>query len=328
MNINTKKFKFTFILEPEFPINSYILATEALRIANQYHMQKIFLNQLISEKGKRVRSSNGMWFETDGSLDEIHKPDFIFLFSSNLPTQKKSKKLLSVLREFHHNKSIIVAIDTAAFILAQAGLINKNTKITLHWETKQMFLERYPDIEVTDNVCAINGNIHFCSGGIAMLDYMIKIITNLKGPLLAKEISDALIHKPRNLNQSQKSDETISIKSTLCQKAISIMEQNIEFPITISNLAKKLNISIRTLERQFLKNYKTSPIKFYIKIRLKYARNFLFYEDYKINDIAHICGFHYNSIFINAFVKEFNKTPTEFRKYFRKQQNSIRQTKI
>ena len=69
-------------------------------------------------------------------------------------------------------------------------------------------------------------------------------------------------------------------------------------------------------------------IKFYIKIRLTYARNFLFYEDYKINDIAHICGFHYNSIFINAFVKEFNKTPTEFRKYFRKKQNSTLQTRI
>ena len=75
MKINSKNFKFTFILEPEFPINSYILATEALRIANQYHMQKIFLIQLISEKGKRVRSSNGMWFETDGSLDEIYKPE-------------------------------------------------------------------------------------------------------------------------------------------------------------------------------------------------------------------------------------------------------------
>ena len=326
--MDTREYNFTFILEPEFPINSYILASESLRIANQYQMKKIFHTHLISEKGKQVRSTNGMWFKTDGSLDEINKPDFIFLFASNLPTQKNSKKLLSTLREYHHKKSVIVAIDTAAFAIAQAGLINDNTEITLHWETKQIFLERYPEIKVTDDVCTINDNIHFCSGGIAMLDYMIKIITNLKGPILAKEISDALIHTPRNFNHSQKNNEYNSIKSNLCQKAIGIMEKNIEFPIKIFNLAKQLGVSIRTLERQFLKDYKKSPIKFYLQIRLNYARNFLFYEDYKINDIAHICGFHYNSVFINAFIKEFHKTPTEFRKYFRKEQNSNLQSEL
>ena len=98
------------------------------------------------------------------------------------------------------------------------------------------------------------------------------------------------------------------------------MEKNIETPIKINEIAKKLNISLRTLERKFYNLYKMSPIKFYVKLRIKFARNLLFYDDRKINEISSIAGFNYNSVFINSFKKIYNKTPSEYRKYFRNQQ--------
>ena len=63
-----------------------------------------------------------------------------------------------------------------------------------------------------------------------------------------------------------------------------------------------------------------SPIKFYVNLRIKFARNLLFYDDRKINEISSIAGFNYNSVFINSFKKIYNKTPSEYRKYFRRQQ--------
>ena len=71
----------------------------------------------------------------------------------------------------------------------------------------------------------------------------------------------------------------------------------------INEITKKLNISLRTLERKFYKLYKMSPIKFYVNLRIKFARNLLFYDDRKINEISSIAGFNYNSVFINSFKK-------------------------
>jgi transcriptional regulator GlxA family with amidase domain len=63
-----------------------------------------------------------------------------------------------------------------------------------------------------------------------------------------------------------------------------------------------------------------TPIKFYLSLRIQNARNLLFYDEYKIADVANMCGFNYNSMFINTFKKFYKKTPSEFRKYFRKKQ--------
>ena len=52
--------KFAFLLQPEFPLNAFILATEALRIANQNSGKDLFDWVLASETGKPVRASNGM----------------------------------------------------------------------------------------------------------------------------------------------------------------------------------------------------------------------------------------------------------------------------
>ena len=99
-----------------------------------------------------------------------------------------------------------------------------------------------------------------------------------------------------------------------------IIKDTIETPIKINEIAKKLNVSLRTLERKFYKLYKMSPIKYYVNLRVKFARNLLFYDDRKINEISSIAGFNYNSVFINSFKKMYNKTPSEYRKHFRNQQ--------
>ena len=118
----------------------------------------------------------------------------------------------------------------------------------------------------------------------------------------------------------QNDDQFNPLIDNICQKSILIMEKNIETPLKINEIAKKLNTSLRTLERKFYKIYKMSPIKFYVNLRVKFARNLLFYDDRKINEISSIAGFNYNSVFINSFKKIYNKTPSEYRKYFRRQQ--------
>ena len=160
----------------------------------------------------------------------------------------------------------------------------------------------------------------FAAGGISTLDLILECVKKIKGKDYSDEIAHALIYRPREKSTTQKSEQYNLSMDNVCQKSILIMEKNIETPIKINEIAKKLNISLRTLERKFYKLYKMSPIKFYVNLRIKFARNLLFYDDRKINEISSIAGFNYNSVFINSFKKIYNKTPSKYRKYFRKQQ--------
>lgn len=314
-------YNFSFFLAPEFPVNSYILAQETLRIFNQYRLEEVFNYENVSENGEKVRSSNGMWWEQNNNIEEIIAPDFLLIFASNLPTQKISNQTLATLRYLHKNGTKLIAVDTGAFYLAEAGLITRDTKVCIHWEAKNSFRERYPYTNLSDDIYVINKNdLYFCAGGVSIVDLMIKIISDLKGISSSKEVSTALIHKTRNNSMSQIDNLSHESSNYLCNKVIKIMEENIENPISLQKIAKELNTSLRTIERYFKDHHGVSPIKYYSKIRIQKARNLLFYDEYKISDVANMTGFSYNTVFINTFRKFYNRSPSEYRRFFRKRQ--------
>jgi len=134
-----------------------------------------------------------------------------------------------------------------------------------------------------------------------------------------------LIYEPRENISDPSHNLRYTNNNLVCNKVIKIMEENIETPLKMKEIALKVNISLRSIERYFLEYFGVSPIKYYLSLRIQNARNLLFYDEFKISDIANMCGFNYNSMFINTFKRFYNKTPSEFRKYFRKKQydNSI-----
>ncbi|MDA9107722.1 AraC family transcriptional regulator [Candidatus Pelagibacter sp.] len=221
-----KIFSFDIILQPEFSSNALVLIQEALRISNQYRINEIFKSKLITVNAKKIRSSNGQWWKADGGLEAIKNPDFIIVIGGNLPVQKKSKKLFSILRTAHKNGSKIIAVDTGAFLIAESGLINKETVVCTHWETKSNFIERYPEIKIVDNIYTINTNgLMFAAGGISTLDLILECVKKIKGKDYSDEIAHALIYRPREKSITQKSEQYNLSMNNVCQKSILIMEK-------------------------------------------------------------------------------------------------------
>ena len=67
-------------------------------------------------------------------------------------------------------------------ILYEKGLINKETIVCTHWETKSNFIERYPDIKIVENIYTINANgLMFAAGGISTLDLILECVKKIKG---------------------------------------------------------------------------------------------------------------------------------------------------
>src|SRR5947209_608827 len=90
--------RFSFVLQREFPLNALVLASEALRIANQNSGRALFEIRFVSEVGEAVRASNGFWLDADCGLAEMPTCDVLIVLGGNLPMQETSVRLLARLR--------------------------------------------------------------------------------------------------------------------------------------------------------------------------------------------------------------------------------------
>ena len=312
---------FHLILQPEFPINALILSTEALRIANQNSGAALFDFSLVSDNAQDVRASNGMWMTVDGSLQNLKQSDYVLIFEGNLPTQKNSPQLLSKLRELYRNGSTLVGIDTGAFALAQAGIATD--PVVVHWEAASTYRERFTRFPISDQLFRIDGRLISCAGGVSTLDLMLTLITRHYGEALSREVGNALVYSAREGWQAQRSDmQEISDNQSMSDRIINLMEKHLDFPLSALELASRLSISPSTLERHCQKHFGSSPMKVYLGLRLQGARNFLFYQDYGIKDVALAYGFSSPAVFSRTFKSYFGQSPSSFRKEIRDQQTA------
>jgi len=315
---------FNFILQPEFPVNALILATEALRIANQNSGRELFRWHIVSEDGAPVRASSGMWIAADCDFAGMPRADFTLLFEGNLPTQRNSAKLLNQLRTAARFGGSVGAVDTGTFALAQAGLIGERETV-LHWEATPTFHERFPEVETRNQIYLIDGKRLACAGGIATLDMMLDLIGRIHGAALANEVANALVHTPRPATTAQRLGDSAGTKKSLADRIVAVMESNLDFPLDLDEIAAKLGVSSRTVVRECRRSFGETPMRLYLRIRLQAARNILFYEEFSIKEVAVACGFSYPAVFSRAFRAQFKQTPRAFRLSFRaKQKAAIR----
>ncbi len=311
---------FNFILQPEFPLNALILASEALRIANQNRGRELFRWRYVSETGQPIRSSSGMWMSVDGDLKSMPRAAYYLLFEGNLPTQRNSPQLLALLRSAIRFGATVGGIDTGTFALAQAGLVG-DRKVVLHWEATPTFRERFPKSGIRDQIYLIDGQRAYSAGGVATLDMMLDIIGRHYGAALASEVANALVHTPRPAGSRQRAGERSEpTQRALSDRIVSLMEGNLDFPLTLADMADALEVSTRTVTRECIRRFSETPMRLYLRIRLQAARNFLFYEEFSIKDVAVACGFSYPSVFSRAFKQQFDQTPRAFRADWRSRQ--------
>ncbi|MDP6968186.1 MAG: helix-turn-helix domain-containing protein [Gammaproteobacteria bacterium] len=98
------------------------------------------------------------------------------------------------------------------------------------------------------------------------------------------------------------------------EEALLLMENNLEEPLGICELADLIGLSRRHLERQFAACLDTSPSKAYMEIRLRYAYSLINTTTFKICQISQLCGFSSSTSFSCLFKQKFALPPSKVRK--------------
>lgn len=90
---------------------------------------------------------------------------------------------------------------------------------------------------------------------------------------------------------------------------VALMQNHREEPLRIGQLAEQAGYSRRHIERLFDRSLGVTPARFYMDLRLDYARNLLASTDKSPPEIAGACGFGATSHFTRCFAKRFGSPP-------------------
>ncbi|MBR2877734.1 MAG: helix-turn-helix domain-containing protein [Clostridia bacterium] len=93
---------------------------------------------------------------------------------------------------------------------------------------------------------------------------------------------------------------------------------NLNEPISISELARQLQVSRIYLYKAFVKNYGKSPAQFVMDMRVRNAKVLLTMTDKSITEIAISCGFENPGYFAKIFKSWEGMSPSEYRKTHKK----------
>ena len=133
------------------------------------------------------------------------------------------------------------------------------------------------------------------------------------------DLANAVAHyifqdRLRQSNEKQHTYEPVgySMPETL-REAIILMERNLEEPLALKEIAHYAGISQRQLARLFNRYTKSTPIKYYINIRLEQARKLVTQTELSLIEIAGICGFKHAEQLSRSYKTRFGMPPSKHR---------------
>jgi transcriptional regulator GlxA family with amidase domain len=305
-----------FLLVPEFSMIAFTSSIEPLRLANRVSGEQLFSWKLYSPNGEPIAASNGVTIMVDGSYGDVG-PLPIIVVCAGVNVQKHDHAaLIAKLRRLAFYGVSIGAVCTGTHVLAQAGLLDGH-RCTIHWENYSGFVETFPDINVTQELFEFDRNRFSCAGGTAAIDMMLSLIATKQGQEIAALVSDELIHhRIRSANERQRMElrTRLGVANQNLLGIVSLMEAHLEVPLSCGQLARKVGLSARQLERLFKRYLGETPTRYYMALRLERARQLLQQTSMPILSVGLACGFVSASHFSKCYSEHFGKKPSEERR--------------
>ncbi|WP_447553627.1 GlxA family transcriptional regulator [Vreelandella sp. EE22] len=304
-------------LVPKFSMLTLFCLLEPLRVANRFG-RPLFAWRLLSADGQAVVASNGVRIDVDGALEEVDERAHLIVVSSYEPEATITTQDRAVLRRVAAHGGWLGGLDTAAFILARAGVM-EGYRVALHWESVPAFQREFPGLEISEALYEFGAGRLTGSGGAASIDMMLTWIERSYGPALADAIGRQIVHQ-RGVESvdrdvpakgiSEKRGWPLSKLPRTVVQALAVMEANLSQALTIPDICRMVGQSQRQLTRLFLAHFNETPKQCYLGMRLDRAQRLLAVSRCRVTEAALAAGFTQPSHFTRAYRKRFDEAPS------------------
>lgn len=316
---SAKGCRFGFLTLENYSMIAVANAIEPLRMANLLSKTHFYEWDLLSQNGQPATASNGLRITPTRTLADAGDFEVIFVCGGINVRDAVRPELLKTLERLALAKKKLGALCTGSYALAKAGLLD-NYRAAIHWENLLALREEFPRIIFSQQLFVIDRDRYTCSGGIAPLDLMLNVIRRQVGDSVATAISDQFI-LDRIRNDHDHQYIPLQAKVGACNKTLievaSLMEANIEEPLSLDELSDAVDMSRRQIERLFRRHLGSVPTKYYLELRLRRARELLLQTNMSIMDITVACGFRSPPHFSKCYRSQFGYPPGEERRVMR-----------
>lgn len=285
-------------------------------MANQLSSRELYSWSIVSSDGLPVTCSNGLSFAAEHSAQTRERYDAVFICSGLNVHLVQDEPGSQWLRQLDKQGSVLGAVCTGTYLLARAELLNEH-RCTIHWENLAAAREEFPQLVISPELYEIDRKRYTCAGGTAPLDMMLSEIRDVYGSDLATRVSEQFMcERIRDKNDRQRVPLTqrIGASQPKLAEAVSLMEANIEEPMTLDELSYHVGLSRRQLERLFQRYLHCVPTRYYLELRLERARQLLLQSSMPIVDIAMACGFISAPHFSKCYRDTFSLPPRDERR--------------
>jgi len=213
----------------------------------------------------------------------------------------------------------IASICTGAFVLAAAGLLD-GRRATTHWQSCADFRRLFPGVTLDPDVLFTDCDNVLTSAGVASgLDLCIHMIRDDHGAAVANRVARGTVIPPhREGGQAQYIERLVPEPGTSNMiRARTWALQNLDYPISLDDLATTNSVSKRTLTRRFREETGISPMQWLTEQRLQRARELLETSDLTVDHVAAKCGFGTGAAMRQHFRRTLGVSPQAYRNTFR-----------
>ena len=209
---------------------------------------------------------------------------------------------------------LTISIGSGSFLLAETGMMNGRS-MTTHWQWFSEFAERFPEIPLERRQLITQSNSVFCVSSVnSVADLMVYLCGEIFSPRVARHIesqfspeirqrfSPSPVGSPRDLHH----DELIA-------EAQAELIRDLRAPPPLVVLAKKLDISTRTLTRRFKAATGVCMSGYLQQRRIDEAQSLLRRTNLSITEVGNTIGLVDPSHFTRMFREQTGLTPTAFR---------------
>ncbi|MEV0760905.1 helix-turn-helix domain-containing protein [Nocardia sp. NPDC050435] len=212
----------------------------------------------------------------------------------------------------------ILTVCSGAFLAGAAGLLD-GRKCTTHWRYVDELARRFPAATVDPDVLFVDaGNLITSAGTAAGIDACLHLVRREIGSAAANSIARRMVVPPqRDGGQRQFIERPVPACTTdSLRSTLQWIDENLEHPHTIEDLAARSMMSTRTFARRFAAETGTTPVKWLTNQRVLYAKHLLEETDHSLEYIATRSGFGSGALLRHHFQRLVGIAPTEYRRRF------------
>ncbi|WP_321841869.1 GlxA family transcriptional regulator [Paraburkholderia bannensis] len=317
-----RPIRFGIVLLPNFTLTAFSGFVDLLRLASDEGDLSRPVRctwTIVAESPAPIRASCGIQVTPWATFDDAGTFDYLLVVGGLLHSgPSASEATHRFIRATAASGATLVGICTGAFALARAGVMD-GYRICVSWFHYWDFVERFPTIPesslIADRLFVIDRRRITCSGGRASIDVAAAILLrHLDASIVQKAQRILIVDDAQRGNAPQPYPPGLDPAShPKVRRAILIMEQHIANPLPFTELARRVDTSVRQLERLFIAETGKSPNVYGRQMRVRMAAWMLTGSDRTVADIAMSCGFSDASHLGREFRKEFDASPSAYR---------------